>query len=287
MKQIDFVTHPQETHMVGDGFRVHNFIPQIPGMGYYDMDPFILLDYNSKMTVAPGQPRGVGTHPHRGFSTVTFAYHGRVEHADSNGSRGVINEGDVQWMTAARGVLHEEMYEEEFAAKGGDFQMVQLWVNLPAKHKMDAPTYQAITREQMAKYQLENNGGVVEVVSGAYKDVTGPAMSATDVRMMNVRLNKDGKADFSFPETHTTALIVLSGAVEVNGVEVPQDNMLKFKREGEDFTIVATSENTVVLVISGEPIREPIVAYGPFVMNTKQEILQAFNDFNSGEFGIL
>lgn len=285
MKQIDFVAHPQGAHMVGDGFRVHNFIPQMEGMDRYDMDPFILLDYNPKMAVAPGPPRGVGVHPHRGFSTVTFAYHGRVAHRDSKGHQGVINEGDVQWMKAARGVLHEEMYEEEFATKGGDFQMVQLWVNLPAKHKMDAPTYQAITRENMSKYQLETNGGVVEVVSGRYKNCTGPALSDTEVHLMNVRLHKGGSADFSFPSSHTTALIVLSGSVTVNGTEVPQDNLLKFKRKGEDFTITATDEDTIVLVMSGEPIREPIVGYGPFVMNTKQEILQAFADFNNGTFG--
>lgn len=284
-KQIDFVTYPQEVHMVGDGFRVHNFIPQVPGMDYYDMDPFVMLDYNAKMQVEPGVQRGVCAHPHRGMATVTFAYHGSVAHRDSKENKGIINAGDVQWMSAASGVLHEELYSEEFARKGGDFQMVQLWVNLPAKHKMDAPGYQTVRREDMGKYQLENNGGVVEVVSGQYKGVKGPAKSYTDVRLMNVRMNKGGQADFSFPQSHSTALIVISGAVEVNGVEVPHDNVLKFKRKGEDFTIVATEEDTVVLVMSGEPMHEPIDAWGPFVMNTHEEIQQAFKDFGNGAFG--
>lgn len=286
-KKIDFVTHPQETHWVGDGFRVHNFIPEVSGMRQHEMDPFILLDYNSKMHVEGGGQRGVGVHPHRGFSTVTFAYHGKVAHHDSKGHGGVIGEGDVQWMTAAKGVLHKEYYEKEWASKGGDFQMVQLWVNLPSYAKMQEPSYQAITRGEMGKYLLPDEGGMVEVVSGRYKDVTGPAQSKTPVHLMNVRLNNGGKADFSFPEHYTTALIVIEGSVEVNGVEVMQDNVLKFKRSGEDFEMRATSPDTVVLVMSGEPLNEPIVSYGPFVMNSKAEIAQAFTDFGNGMFGKL
>lgn len=286
-KQIDFVTHPQETHMVGDGFRVHNFIPQMPGMSRYDMDPFLLLDYNAAMSVTPGVPRGVGTHPHRGFSTVTFAYRGSVEHRDSRGNHGIISEGDVQWMTAAKGVLHEELYEREFAARGGCFQMVQLWVNLPANHKMDEPSYQSIRREDMGRVELPSGGGVVEVVSGQYKGVSGPARSHVDVTMLNLRMNKGGKAEFSFNEKHTTFLIVLSGAVEVNCVGVPQDNVLKFKRKGESFDIVATADNTVVLLVSGAPLHEPIVGIGPFVMNSHEELVQAFEDFSDGKFGYM
>lgn len=286
-KQIDFVTYPQETHWVGDGFRVHTFIPEIPGLSRYEMDPFLLLDYNAKMHVEGGEPRGVGVHPHRGFSTVTFAYHGRVAHHDSKGHGGVINEGDVQWMTAAGGVLHKEYYEKEWARQGGDFQMVQLWVNLPAREKMEEPTYQAISREQMGKYLLPNDGGVVEVVSGHYKNSTGPAKSKTPVHLMTARLNKGGKADFSFPEHYATALIVLQGTIEVNGVEVNQDNFLKFKKSGEDFEVKATDPDTVVLIMSGEPLKEEIVGYGPFVMNTHAEIVQAFSDFENGKFGQL
>lgn len=284
-KQIDFVTYPQEVHWVGDGFRVHNFIPQVPGLSRYDMNPFVLLDYNAKMRVEPGEQRGVGPHPHRGFSTVTFAYHGSVAHRDSKDNKGIIGPGDVQWMTAASGVLHEELFSKEFAAKGGDFQMVQLWVNLPAKYKMDAPSYQTIHREDMAKYKLADNGGVVEVVSGKYKDVVGPAHTKSDVWLMTVRMNRGGKADFSFPASHSTAVIVVNGAVEVNGVDVAQDNVLKFKKSGEHFTMTAVVEDTVVLVMSGEPLHEPIDAWGPFVMNSHEEIQQAYRDFGNGMFG--
>lgn len=286
-KQIDFVTYPQETHWVGDGFRVHNFIPGVPGMEQEQMNPFVLLDYNAKMHVDGGVPRGVGAHPHRGFSTVTMAYHGKVAHHDSNGGGGVIGEGDVQWMTAARDVLHKEYYEEEWARRGGDFQMVQLWVNLPASAKMSDPSYQAVARADMGKHELPDDGGVVEVISGQYKDVKGPARSATPVHLMNARLNLGGKAQFSFPAHYTTALIVVQGSVTVNGVEVMQDNMLKFKREGEDFELTATAPGTVVLVMSGEPIDEPIVSWGPFVMNTHEEIKEAFKDFGNGLFGEL
>ena len=286
-KTIDFVTYPQETHMVGDGFRVHNFIPQMPGMSRREMDPFLLLDYNATMTVQPGEPRGVGAHPHRGFSTVTFAYQGSVAHRDSRGNHGVIGTGDVQWMTAAGGVLHEELYEKQFAARGGKFQMVQLWVNLPAAHKMDAPSYQAITQSDMGRWELPDGAGVIEVVSGQYQGVTGPAHSQTPVLMLNARLNNGGKAAFAFPEHYTTALLVLHGAVEVNGVEVPQDNLLKFKREGEEFEMMATQPETVVLVFSGEPLNEPLDGFGPFVMNTHAEVQQAFRDFGNGLFGEL
>ncbi|MCI6671165.1 MAG: pirin family protein [Prevotella sp.] len=286
-KKIDFITYPQEAHMVGDGFRVHNLLPYNEGMSQREMDPFLLLDYNAEMTIEPGVPRGVGEHPHRGFSTVTFAYKGSIAHRDSRGNKGVIGEGDVQWMKAARGVLHEEMYEKEFAKKGGQFQMVQLWVNLPASEKMSDPSYQAIAHQDMARYELADGGGIVEVVSGQYKTVTGSAKSVTPVHMMNARLKNGARADFSFPSHFTTLLLVVEGSVEVNGVEVPRDNVLKFKREGEDFEIVATSDNTIVLVLSGEPLNEPIAARGPFVMNSHTEIQQAFADFGNGEFGEL
>lgn len=286
-KKIDFVTYPQELHTVGDGFRVHNFIPQIPGLSRDEMDPFVLLDYNARMYVEPGLQRGVGPHPHRGFSTVTFAYHGSVVHRDSNGNRGIIHAGDVQWMTAAGGVLHEELFSKEFADTGGDFQMVQLWVNLPSIHKMDAPSYQTIRHDDMAKYRLPNNEGVVEVVSGKYRDVEGPAQTVTDIRLMTIRLNLRGHADFLFPESHATALIVISGAVEVNGIEAPQDNLLKFKKSGEHFVVTATEADTVVLVMSGEPMHEPINGWGPFIMNTHEEIKQAYQDFGNGIFGTM
>ncbi len=287
-KKIAFVTHPQETHWVGDGFRVHNFIPSVLGMSMQEMDPFILLDYNSKMEVVPSDvPRGVGVHPHRGFETVTIAYSGEVEHGDSAGHGGIIGQGDVQWMTAASGVLHKEFYAKEWAKKGGTFQMVQLWTNLPAKDKMTAPKYQSIENAKMSKHLLEDGSSFVEVIAGEYKGTQGPASTHTPIAMMNAKLHSGAKADFSFPAHYNTLALVVQGSALVNGVEVPTDNIVKFENEGETFIIEATSDDTIVLVLSGEPIGEPIVSYGPFVMNTKQEIMQAIADVQQGKFGHL
>lgn len=287
-KKIAFITHPQETHWVGDGFRVHNFIPSVLGMSMQEMDPFILLDYNSKMEVTPSDtPRGVGVHPHRGFETVTIAYSGEVEHGDSAGHGGIIGQGDVQWMTAASGVLHKEFYAKEWAKKGGTFQMVQLWTNLPAKDKMSTPKYQSIENAKMGKYLLEDGTSLVEVIAGEYKGTAGPASTHSPIAMMNAKLIKGAKADFNFPAHYNTLALVVQGSALVNGEEVPTDNIVKFENEGESFIIEATSDDTIVLVLSGEPIGEPIVSYGPFVMNTKQEIMQAIADVQQGKFGHL
>ncbi len=287
-KKIELVLAPPVPHMVGDGFRVHNFIPGGYHLDMQRMDPFIMLDYNSKYYFpATDSPRGVGVHPHRGFETVTIAYHGKVAHHDSSGGGGIIGEGDVQWMTAASGVLHKEYHEEEFAKKGGDFQMVQLWVNLPAKDKMSAPKYQSITNEQINKFQLENDGGIVEVIAGEYKMTKGNAGTFTPVNLLNAKMNEGGKATFNFPANYNTALLVTEGKIKVNGEEiVPADHFVLFENEGEEFAIEALGKS-VVLILGGEPINEPIVAHGPFVMNTRDEILEAFNDYNTGKFGYL
>jgi len=287
-KNIELVLAPPAPHMVGDGFRVHNFIPGGYHLDMQRMDPFIMLDYNSKYYFpATERSRGVGVHPHRGFETVTIAYHGKVAHHDSSGGGGVIEEGDVQWMTAASGVLHKEYHEEEFAKKGGDFQMVQLWVNLPAKDKMSAPKYQSINNRQIAKVQLENDGGVIEVIAGDYKMTKGTASTFTPVNLLNAKLNEGGTALFNFPVNYNTALLVIEGKVKVNSEEVvPTDHFVLFQNEGVEFTVDAL-EKSVVLILSGEPINEPIVAHGPFVMNTREQILEAFNDYNTGKFGYL
>lgn len=287
-KEIELVAAPPTPHMVGDGFRVHNFIPGGYHLDMQRMDPFIMLDYNSKYYFpATDTPRGVGVHPHRGFETVTIAYHGKVAHHDSGGGGGVIGEGDVQWMTAASGVLHKEYHEEEFARNGGDFQMVQLWVNLPAKDKMSKPKYQSITHSEIEKVELPDGAGTVEVIAGEFQAVKGPATTFTPVHMQNAKLNEKGKVKFSFPANYNTALVVIEGKIKVNEEEiVPTDHLVLFKNQGEEFSIEAL-EKSVVLVLSGEPINEPIAAHGPFVMNTRAEIVQAFNDFNEGKFGYL
>lgn len=286
-KKIEMIATPKAPHFVGDGFRVHNYIPSYPRMDMERMDPFIMLDYNSKYHFpATDQPRGVGVHPHRGFETVTIAYKGKVEHNDSGGGGGVISEGDVQWMTAASGVLHKEFHETEWSKNGGDFQMVQLWVNLPAKDKMSVPKYQAIKNEDMNKVDLGNNS-YVEVIAGEYKGIKGNASTFSPVHLMNVHIKSGTKADFSFPENYNTALLVIEGNITINNEEnVPTDNLVLFANEGEDFEIMA-DEDAIVLVMSGEPLKEPIAAHGPFVMNTRAELVQAFNDYQQGKFGAL
>jgi redox-sensitive bicupin YhaK (pirin superfamily) len=287
-RTIERVLTPPRPHMVGDGFRVHQYIPGGLGQGFERMDPFIMMDYNSKFYFPPtDQPRGVGVHPHRGFETVTIAYRGSVAHHDSAGNSGVIGEGDVQWMTAASGILHKEYHEEEFSKVGGDFQMVQLWVNLPAKDKMNAPKYQGIKNAEMTKVKLPDNAGTVEVIAGEYNEEKGPASTFTPVNMLNAKLNNGGKATFSFPENYNTVILVVEGNILVNSSEeIKTDGLGLFANDGEEFTIQAT-DNAVVLILSGEPINEPIAAQGPFVMNTKAEIIQAISDFNMGKFGYL
>lgn len=252
------------------------------------MSPFIMLDYNSKFYFPPTEkPKGVGVHPHRGFETVTIAYKGKVAHHDSSGGGGIIGEGDVQWMTAAAGVLHKEYHEESFSKNGGDFQMVQLWVNLPAKDKMSKPKYQGIANADINKFELAENKGHIEVIAGDYNGVKGSAFTFTPLHMLNARLLAGGKANFNFPATYNTTLLVIEGSITVNdATKAPTNHLVLFKNEGEDFHIEA-SENSVVLILSGEPINEPIASHGPFVMNTHEELVQAVNDYNDGKFGYL
>lgn len=285
-KSIQQILLPPAPHMVGDGFRVHNFFPTGYNIGKNRMSPFFMMDYNSKIDFSPREnPRGVGVHPHRGFETVTIAYHGKVAHHDSTGNSGVISEGDVQWMTAASGILHKEYHEEEFSKKGGPFQMIQLWVNLPAKDKMSKPKYQAITNDQLGKYQLDN-GGVVEVIAGEFKGVKGAASTFTPIEMYNAKIKKGAAVTFDLPENFNTGILVVEGAVKVNGEKAPADNFILFKNEGETISIEA-EEDSILFVISGKPINEPVAAYGPFLMNTHEELEQALEDFNKGKFGYL
>ncbi|WP_395767909.1 pirin family protein [Aquirufa sp.] len=287
IKAIEAVYPPGPAHFVGDGFRVHNFIPSRHGLDMQRMTPFIMMDYGAKFHFPPSDaPRGVGVHPHRGFETVTIAYKGRVAHHDSAGGGGIIGEGDVQWMTAASGVLHKEYHEESFSQTGGDFQMVQLWVNLPSKDKMSAPKYQAIENTSIPKVLVDN--GYVEVIAGTFNGLDGIASTFTPIHLFNAHLQAGGKTVFSFPANYNTCLIVVEGEIKVNDSDewVNQDHFVLFENEGENFQIEA-NEKSIVLILSGEPIHEPIAAHGPFVMNTRQEIMQAFHDFEAGKFGVL
>lgn len=287
-KKIDFICPPGESHWVGDGFLMTNFIPYRKGLSMRDMDPFILLDYGTKTYVKPSnEPKGVGVHPHRGFETVTIAYHGEAEHHDSKGNHGILKKGDVQWMTAGSGVLHKEYHSNDFTVTGGDFQMVQLWVNLPAKDKMTSPRYQALTNTNLAKVSLPDENGIIEVIAGEYKGVKCPAKTFSPVSLMNAKLAKNGKAEFSFPASRTTALMAVEGDFLVNGVKLPEAHFLKFSHVGTDFTVEGLSETNTLLILSGEPLNEPIASYGPFVMNTEAQIHEAINDMQTGKFGYL
>jgi redox-sensitive bicupin YhaK (pirin superfamily) len=286
-KQIERIITPNSKHFVGDGFNVYNIIPGNQGLSMRRMSPFIMMDYNALIQFPPSDvPKGVGVHPHRGFETVTIAYKGKIAHHDSSGGGGVISEGDVQWMTAASGVLHKEYHEEAWSKKGGDFQMVQLWVNLPAKHKMSVPKYQAIPNVSIPKIKLPNACGEIEVIAGELNGNIGAASTFTSVHLYNIRLKAGGKFNFSLPASYNSAILILEGSAMINGESASANQFLLFKNEGEEIN-VETSTDSILLVLSGEPINEPIAHYGPFVMNTQAEIMEAIDDFNSGKFGFL
>lgn len=273
-------------HMVGDGFRVYNLIPGV-GISQHRTSPFLMLDFNPEYDFGPSDhARGVGAHPHKGFETVTIAYKGSVAHNDSRGNSGVINPGDVQWMTAGAGILHKEYHEKEFAKKGGSFEMVQLWVNLRAKDKSTPAHYQAITADQMGEIILPENSGKVDVIAGKFQETRGPAETYTPINLFNIQLEKEAKTTFDIPNNHNTALLVVNGNIEVNGEPAKEHSFVLFKNDGEEVSVKANAKS-VILVMSGEPIDEPIVSYGPFVMNTQEEITEAIKDFQAGKYGDL
>jgi redox-sensitive bicupin YhaK (pirin superfamily) len=290
MKNILGVQSAPQSHWVGDGFPVRSLF------SYHEqgqeMSPFLLLDYAGPAEFKPAaRPRGVGVHPHRGFETVTIVYQGEVEHRDSTGAAGRIGPGDVQWMTAAAGILHEEFHSREFTQKGGMLEMVQLWVNLPAKDKLSAPGYQDILDGDIPAVELPDAAGTLRVIAGEFKGRPGPARTFTPIEVWDVQLNKDATAKFTLPEGHTAAVVVLRGAVAVSGsadglAVAREAQMVLLDQKGSDFSIAAKGEARV-LILGGAPIDEPIAGYGPFVMNTREEIQQAITDFNSGKFGSL
>lgn len=286
MRSVEDVFNPPSPRMVGDGFRVHNFFPSRDGIDMYRMSPFFLMDYNSPHDFpATDTPPGVDWHPHRGFETVTIAYQGAVEHKDNAGHSGVIREGGVQWMTAASGILHKEFHEKEFAKAGGTFQMVQLWVNLPANDKMNEPRYQGFDAEDLTEVQLPDQKGKIVLIAGEYEDEKGPADTFTPMHLSNLFLNKGKSIDLSFPQDHNTAFLVVKGKVTVNdNTEVKPHHLTLMANDGENFSLTA-SEDSTILLLSGEPIDEKVVARGPFVMNNEAEIRQAFMDYKSGSFG--
>lgn len=286
MKRLIGVQGNDQGHWVGNGFPVRTlFFYQQLGK---EMSPFLMLDLAGPAEFpATTERKGVGTHPHRGFETVTIVYDGEVSHKDSTGQGGTIGPGDVQWMTAGSGILHQEFHSDDFAKRGGVLQMVQLWVNLPAKHKMTAPAYQAILSQSIPEIELSNSSGLIRVIAGEHEGHVGPAKTFTPMNVFDIRLKKGEELVLPVADRWNTSVVVLRGALESAGESgsVAKDaKMLMFSQDGADIKIKAL-EDSVALLLSGEPIDEPIVGHGPFVMNTRQEIDQAINDFNRGAFG--
>ena len=285
-KAVSGIYQSGSTHMVGDGFPVRNLFPS------NDLDrevsPFIMLDYAGPQYFSPTDPpRGVGEHPHRGFETVTIVYEGVVAHRDSAGNAGVIGPGDVQWMTAASGIVHEEFHEKEFAKKGGTLHAIQLWVNLPRASKMSAPGYQTILDADIPSIDLAGGAGRLRVIAGSFLGHKGPAHTFTPVELYDLQLTAGKRVALALPEGHNTSLFVLQGRASVNGAQAAGEaELVVFTRNGSQVEIIA-HEDSRLLVMAGEPIEEPIARYGPFVMNTKAELVQAVNDYNAGKMGHL
>lgn len=280
-RKIVEITQGHGQHWVGDGFPVNNMF----AYGNDDnISPFLLLDYAKPTNFKPAdKPRGVGRHPHRGFETVTIVYAGELQHKDTAGNQGKIGPGDVQWMTAARGILHEEMHSEEFTRQGGHLEMVQLWVNLPAKDKMSQPHYQEITNATIPNITLANNQGNVRVIAGSFEYTKSNVNTFTPIDIYDIRLKDNASIDIPVKNGFNALVLVLDGKVAVDGNEAKSGDLLKFSRQGSAIPLVAKSD-TKLLFLGGEPINEPVVGAGPFVMNTEAEIKQAYSDFRAGKF---
>lgn len=285
MKKLTGVYHNEQQHWVGDGFPVRTLFS-------YDrlgqaISPFLLLDYAAPYHFDPTlAQRGVGSHPHRGFETVTLAYKGEVTHKDSHGGGGTIKTGDVQWMTAGAGLVHQEFHSEGFAKTGGLFEMVQLWVNLPTADKMTAPKYQAIEAATFPQISLDEFGSQLRVIAGRFADQQGPAMTYSPVNVWDVSLKSEQVQDFYVPVGHNSLLVVLDGRVNVNITnEIVDHSVVLFANDADPHIHIEALSDAQFLILTGQPLNEPIEGYGPFVMNTQEEIIEAFNDFNNGKFG--
>ena len=285
-RTIEKIFKGPDSHMVGDGFKVSQYLP----VGIGDMErlsPFLLLDYHAPHYYEPSSTiRGVGAHPHRGFETVTIAYNGKVEHHDNKGNHGIIGPGDVQWMTAASGILHKEYHETEFSKKGGTLHMIQLWVNLPKDKKMIEPKYQTLLKSEMGILKLDDNQGEISIISGEVNGVKGPADTFTDINIYNVTLNNNGRVLLNEPSNFNTGILVLKGEIKINGENVGKESdFILFDNVEGSISVEAITKDALFIVLSGRPINEPVVSHGPFVMNTIEEIYQAYDDFRNNKFG--
>jgi hypothetical protein len=285
MKRVLEVSRAPRPHWVGDGFHVHSMFSY--ASHGETLSPFLLLDFGAREVFEPTpRRRGVGEHPHRGFETVTIVYEGEVSHRDSTGQGGTIGPGDVQWMTAASGILHEEFHSEAFSRAGGPMQMAQLWVNLPARHKMDPPGYQAIVASQIPELTFPGGAGRVRVIAGEFEGVRGPARTFSPLAVWDLRLEAGGAAELRVPAGWNAAVVVVEGDLEVNGEQTRTAEMALLDRGGTGLSLRAAAA-TKALLLAGEPLGEPIAGYGPFVMNTKAELVQAIRDFEEGRFGAI
>jgi redox-sensitive bicupin YhaK (pirin superfamily) len=282
MKTLIDIIHNRAGHWVGDGFPVRSLFSYREDSEA--ISPFLLFDYAGPYLFEPnkGSPRGVGEHPHRGFETVTIVYDGEVSHRDSSGGGGTISTGDVQWMTAGSGIIHEEFHSRGFSRTGGPFRMVQLWVNLPAKDKDTPPAYQAITADQIPAVALD--GGRARIIAGAFGDTKGPARTYTPINLWDVRLDAGAESTLPLPEGHNSMIAVLAGHVTIDGNGLREAEIAQFSVAGDSVMLRADGD-TMILALTGEPIDEPVVGYGPFVMNSEAEIQEAIEDFNAGRFG--
>ncbi|MBD3618636.1 MAG: pirin family protein [Chromatiales bacterium] len=285
MKKLTFIKRGSGRHWVGDGFPVRSIF------SYHDLaetiSPFLLMDYAGPTHFAPtARRRGVGAHPHRGFETVTIVYAGEVAHRDSTGTAGTIGPGDVQWMTAGSGILHEEFHGPDYARQGGPFEMIQLWANLPAQHKMTAPSHQELAREQIPTLAFPEGVGTARIIAGAYGATQGAARTFSPMNVWDLRLNAGKTLSVELPPEHTTSLFVLNGAILVDGQRVTAGELAVMERAGSMLAF-DIEEDSTVLLLSGMPLGEPVVGHGPFVMNTHDQIAEAFRDFSAGRFGEL
>jgi redox-sensitive bicupin YhaK (pirin superfamily) len=283
MKKLNRIHQSSEMHWVGNGFPVRSVF-EYNGLGR-ELSPFLLLDYAAPYEFPPGnEKRGVGGHPHKGFETVTVAYQGELEHRDSSGGGGKIGAGDVQWMTAGNGIVHQEFHSQDFTRKGGTLQMVQLWVNLRAKDKIAKPRYQTLLKAQIPGVPLPQDAGTVRVIAGEFGGRKGPAKTFTPINLWDVNLGAGKSTELPLPNGHTTTFLVLSGEVEVDGKKAVEGDLAIFARNGDGITVKAKTD-AKLLVMDGEPIDEPVVGQGPFVMNSRAEIEKAFAEFHAGEMG--
>jgi len=285
IKKVKLSYAVDQKHWVGDGFHVYGLLRPTEDLNKY-ISPFVMMDYASpKEFPKTNERRGVGEHPHRGFETVTFAYQGEVEHRDSSGGGGVIKPGDVQWMTAGRGVVHDEFHSVQFSKEGGVFEMVQLWINLPKKNKMTKPKYQEIKNKDIPRVKLGDKTEL-RVIAGNYQDIRGPSNTFTDINIYDITSKNSKDINLNYKNNTNTLILIMSGELKIENKPFKENNILIFERNGEDINF-NISKNFKGLILNSEPIDEPIVSHGPFVMNTKQEIIEAIEDFQNGKMGNL